>query len=293
MSATNDVTGRAMGPDRRLVLRAITAGVAGAPLALSSAMSNAAAAPISPELPDPAPQQAGHGDAIPNMVGSEAIAMLLYPGFTALDLVGPHFFLSGLMGARVYLATNQPTLAPVLSDAGLAITPNATLGDLPAKLDVVFVPGGFQGTLAAMKHGPPLEFLARRDAEARVMCSVCTGSIVLAAAGLLKGKQATSHWVAREKLADFGVTAVDQRVVKDGKYITGAGISAGLDMAIATVETLRGRAYAQAQMLQAEYAPVPPFPGGRPDNTAPAITDAMRSMLGGFNAQAAAIAKHG
>jgi len=84
------------------------------------------------------------------MMGSEQIAMLVYPGFTALDLVGPHFFLSGLMGAKVHLVTNQPTLAPVVSDAGLAVTPSAHFQDLPAELDVIFVPGGFQGTLEAM-----------------------------------------------------------------------------------------------------------------------------------------------
>lgn len=287
MSANNEASGRATGLDRRVVLRGLTAGVASAPLAVSSAM----AAPLGPDHLEPAPQQAGHAEAIPNMAGSEAIAMLLYPGFTALDFVGPHFFFSGLMGATVYLATNQPTLAPVVSDAGLSITPNATIDGLPDKLDVIFVPGGFQGTLAAMRHKPTLAFLAQREAAAELVCSVCTGSFILASAGLLKGRRATSHWVAREHLADFGVTPIDERVVKDGKYITGAGISAGLDMALAAVEVLRGRAYAEAQMLQAEYAPVPPFAGGRPDNTAPAITDAMNTMLGGFVTQASAIAK--
>lgn len=289
MSAHNEASGRTPGLDRRIVLRALTAGAVGAPLALSSAI----AAPLGPEFPEPAPQQANHGEAIPNMMGSETIAMLLYPGFTALDFVGPHFFFSGLMGAKVLVVTNQTTLAPVVSDAGLAITPNATLNDLPANLDVVFVPGGFQGTLAAMKHKPTLEFLTQREPAAKLVCSDCTGSFILASAGLLKGRRATSHWVARDTLADFGVTPVDQRVVADGKFITGAGISAGLDMALAAVEALRGRAYAEAQMLQAEYAPVPPFAGGRPDNTAPAITDAMKSMLGGFRAQASAIAKRG
>lgn len=239
-----------------------------------------------------APQQEPHGAGIPNMMGSEQIAMLLYPGFTALDFVGPHFFFSGLMGAKVHLVTNQATLAPVTSDAGLAITPTARLADLPEKLDVIFVPGGFAGTLAAMAHAPTLDFLRAHAATTRFKTSVCTGSFILAAAGLLKGRKATTHWMARETLSKFGATPVDQRVVRDGDIITGAGISAGLDMAIAVVDALRGPAYAKAQMLQAEYAPAPPFIGGRPENTDPAITQAIRSMLGGFNAAAERLAPH-
>lgn len=236
-------------------------------------------------------QNTNHAPAIPNMVGSEKVAMLLYPGFTALDLVGPHFFLSGLMGASVALVTNQPTLQPVVSDTGMAITPTVMLDDVADNVDVVFVPGGFDGTLAAMKHQPTLDFLVSRAAGAKLVSSVCTGSFVLAAAGILKGRRATSHWAARESLAEFGVTPVSERVVRDGKFLTGAGISAGLDAGLAITEALRGRPYAEAQMLQAEYAPVPPFSGGRPDNTRPEITSAMQAMLGGFNARAKAIAR--
>lgn len=236
-------------------------------------------------------QNNSHAPAIPNMVGSEKVAMLIYPGFTALDLVGPHFFLSGLMGARVLLVTNQSTLQPVVSDTGMAITPTARLEDVTEDVDVVFVPGGFDGTLAAMKHQPTLDFLVRKSASAKLVCSVCTGSFVLAAAGVLKGRRATSHWAARESLAAFDVMPVNERVVRDGKFLTGAGISAGLDAGLAITEALRGRPYAEAQMLQAEYAPAPPFAGGRPDNTRPEITSAMQAMLGGFNARATAIAK--
>lgn len=271
------------GPSRRAFLNAIPVAAAAiyAPTAIGEIINDETPAPD---------QQPGHGEAIPNMMGSEQIAMLVYPGFTALDLVGPHFFLSGLMGAKVHLVTNQPDLAPVVSDAGLAITPTARLEDMTGHLDVIFVPGGFQGTLGAMVHQPTLDFLKQASPQARVVTSVCTGSFILAAAGLLKGRRATSHWAARESLSAFGVTPVDQRVVIDGKFVTGAGISAGLDAGLAIVEVLRGRPYAQAQMLQAEYAPVPPFPGGRPETTTPAITAAMQQMLGGFNARARAIA---
>lgn len=283
MSSLQGTTGaRTAGQTRRTFLNSI-------PVAAAAIYASPASAEVPQDQP-PAPQQQNHGEAIPNMMGSEEIALLIYPGFTALDLVGPHFFLSGLMGAKVHLVTNQPTLDPVVSDAGLALTPNARLQDMTGRLDVVFVPGGFQGTLAAMTHKPTLDFLNQAAPDAGVVTSVCTGSFVLAAAGLLKGRRATSHWVARDSLAAFGVHPVDERVVIDGKFITGAGISAGLDSSLAVVEALRGRAYAQAQMLQAEYAPSPPFPGGRPETTAPAITNAMQQMLGGFNARARAIA---
>jgi putative intracellular protease/amidase len=252
-----------------------------------------AASLIAPAAADAfSPQKKPHGAAIPNMVGSEQIAMLLYPGFTALDFVGPHFFFSGLMVARVHIVTNQATLAPVTSDAGIAITPTARFSDLPATLDVIFAPGGFAGTLAAMAHAPTLDFLRTWAPTTRFKTSVCTGSFLLAAAGLLKGRKATSHWVARETLSKYGATPTDQRIVRDGDIITGAGVSAGLDMAIAVVDALRGPAYAKAQMLQAEYAPAPPFAGGRPDNTDPAITQAIRSMLAGFNAGAERLALH-
>ena len=268
-------------PDRRTVLHALPFAAAW----LATAPAACANSPEAPEQPDQ------HAQAIPNMMGAESIAMLIYPGFTALDLVGPHFFLSGLMGAKVQLVTNQPTLAPVMSDAGLAITPTSTLEDAYAAPDVLFIPGGFEGTLAAMQHKPTLEFVSSRSSGARLVASVCTGSFILAAAGVLEGKRATSHWAARETLAAFGVTPVNERVVQDGKFLSGAGISAGLDAGLVMTEVLRGRPYAEAQMLQAEYAPVPPFPGGRPDNTRSEITSAMQSMLGGFNGRARAIAQ--
>jgi putative intracellular protease/amidase len=226
------------------------------------------------------------------MTGTEQIAMLLYPGFTALDLVGPHFFFACLSGARVHLVSTHDTADPVVSDLNLAIQPTMRLSDVPDTLDVVFVPGGSDGTLAAMQHTPTMNYLKTRGRSARIKTSVCTGSFVLAAAGLLQGKRATSHWLARESLTAFGATPVDERVVIDGDTITGAGVSAGLDMGVAVVEKLRGRPYAQALMLQAEYAPQPPLIGGRPDNTDPAITQILRARSR-FSAQAEAIAAAG
>jgi cyclohexyl-isocyanide hydratase len=267
-------------PDRRAILHSLpfAAWLAATPVAWADS-------PEAPQQPDQ------HAQAIPNMMGAESIAMLIYPGFTALDLVGPHFFLSGLMGAKVQLVTNQPTLAPVVSDAGLAITPTVRIEEAYAAPDVLFIPGGFEGTLAAMRHKPTLDFVSGRSSGAKLVASVCTGSFILAAAGVLKGRRATSHWAARETLAAFDVTPVNERVVQDGKFLSGAGISAGLDAGLVMTEVLRGRPYAEAQMLQAEYAPVPPFSGGRPDNSRPEITSAMQSLLGGFNGRARAIAQ--
>ncbi|MFD2580739.1 DJ-1/PfpI family protein [Novosphingobium colocasiae] len=187
--------------------------------------------------------------------GQEQIAMLLYPKFTALDLVGPHYFFACLFGAKVHLVTTEKDLSPVMSDLGLAITPTVTMADAPKDLDVLFVPGGTEGTLSVMGRTDTMAWIRDRAARAKHITSVCTGSMVLAKAGLLKGKRATSHWVARDVLADFGAIPVNERVVKDGNILTGAGVSAGLDFAIALVEQLRGRAYAEALVLQGEYAP--------------------------------------
>jgi transcriptional regulator GlxA family with amidase domain len=158
-------------------------------------------------------------------------------------------------------------------------------------MTVVFAPGGTYGTIAAASDAATLEFLRSRAERARCVTSVCTGSLILGAAGLLEGKKATSHWVVRDTLARFGAVPTDQRVVVDGKLITGAGVSAGLDFALAVVEILRGRPYAAALMLQAEYAPQPPFAGGTPGLTDPHIANPMRDMFTAFVAEAEALAK--
>ena len=172
------------------------------------------------------------------------------------------------------------------------------IGSVPHDVVVEAEHAGFQRTVVihADVNDEKLSFTLEEEegripAGAKLVASVCTGSFILAAAGVLQGKRATSHWAARETLAAFGVTPVNERVVRDGKFISGAGISAGLDAGVAITEALRGRPYAEAQMLQAEYAPSPPFAGGRPDNTRPEITGAVQSLLGGFNGRARAIAQ--
>lgn len=223
------------------------------------------------------------------MDGSEQVALLLYPGLTALDLVGPHYMLASMLGATVHLVAGDAS-APVPSDLGLAIQPTTDFAGCPADLDVLLVPGGTKGTLAAMADAATIGFVADRAARAQWVTSVCTGSLILGQAGLLRGRRATSHWAVRDVLSSFGAVPVDARVVADGRVVTGAGVSAGLDLGLALVARLRGAGYAEAVRLQAEYAPQPPVPGGTPATTDPAIVAMMTDLFAPFAEAAGAAA---
>lgn len=174
---------------RALALAAATAPFA-APVARAAepATRPAATRPAAPRGPRPSVD----ADYWLSPKGGETVAMLLYPGMTALDLIGPHYALATLNGAKVTLVSK--TLAPVLADRGVALTPTATYDDVPADLDVLFVPGGGVGTLTAMDDDATLAFLADRGARAHYVTSVCTGALILGAAGLLDGYRATAHW---------------------------------------------------------------------------------------------------
>jgi len=208
--------------------------------------------------------------------GAEQIAFLIYPGFTALDMVGPHYMLSSLMGASVHVVAT--TKAPVRSDTGLIFMPTADFADCPAELDIICVPGGTSGTLAAMRDAATMAFLRERGGRAKFVTSVCTGSLLLGAAGLLRGYRATSHWLTRSLLPVFGAIPAEGRVVRDRNRITGGGVTAGLDFGLSLVGDLRDRIYAEGVQLLAEYAPEPPFNAGTPA-TAPA---AVRQMIEGM-----------
>ena len=226
----------------------------------------------------------------PSWHGKEQIAMLLYPGFTALDFVGPQYMLGNLMGAKVHLVAR--TRAPVMSDTGLAIVPTLTLAQCPKQLDVLFVPGGGEGTLNAMRDKTLVRWLADRGANAKLLASVCTGSLLLGQAGLLRGKRATSHWVMRDLLAEFGAEPVNERVVWHGdKLVTGAGVSAGLDLGLSIVGRLRDDEYAQSVQLLAEYAPQPPYQSGTPEQATPHVTSLIGGMFDGLREQVRATAK--
>lgn len=213
------------------------------------------------------------------MVGEEHIAMLLYPGFAALDLVGPQYLFAAMMGAKIYLVSADDVLKPVVSGEGLSIAPTHAFNDCPEKLDVLFVPGGANGTLQAMGNKKLIDFIARRAASSAYVTSVCTGSLLLGKAGLLKGKKATSHWTTLELLSEFGALPVKQRVVWDGKLVTGGGVTAGIDFGLQVVAALRGKTYAQTIQLLAEYDPAPPYDSGSPDKAEPFVRDNLDGIM--------------
>ncbi len=215
--------------------------------------------------------------------GRERVAFLIYPGFTALDMVGPHHMLNALRGEKVRLVA--ATADPVTSDSGMTFVPHCDFAACPAELDVLCVPGGTAGTLAAMQHGPTLEFLRDRGARAGIVSSVCTGSLILGAAGLLAGYRATSHWLTVEALARFGAIPTQGRVVRDRNRVTGGGVTAGIDFGLTLLSEMRDPGYAQATQLVAEYAPAPPFNTGSPDTAPPELVARMRAMFAPFLAE--------
>lgn len=210
--------------------------------------------------------------------------MVIYEGMTALDLVGPQLMLASLMDVEVHLVAK--TAAPVTCDTGFGIVPTTTFDQCPRDLEVLFVPGGTDGTLAAIADAPTIEFLTSRGATARWITSVCTGALVLGAAGLLRGYRATTHWIARDLLSDVGATPVDERVVTDRNRMTGAGVSAGLDLGLTLAIALRGDDYARAIALNAEYAPAPPVHAGTTAAAGPEATKMLRDMYAPFLAAA-------
>lgn len=254
-----------------------------APFAAVAAAS--AQEPLVPTPPSPTPPSPL---APPPIDGARDIAMLVYPGLTALDLVGPQYMFAALDGMRVHLVGR--TLAPVTSDTGLVLTPTLDFAACPADLAVLFAPGGTDGTLAAMRDADTLAFLADRGARAGRVASVCTGSLLLGAAGLLRGYRATSHWAALHVLAGFGAVPTDARVVRDRDRITGAGVTAGLDLGLAMLADLAGDAYAELVQLGCEYDPQPPFAAGSPRTAPPAVTAEMTRLLSGFVAAAGRLA---
>ena len=190
------------------------------------------------------------------------VAMLIHPRMALLDLVGPQTILR-ILGCDIYLVAK--TLDPVSTDVGISVTPDITFDHCPNDLDVLFVPGGLMGSLVAMEVQQTLSFLADRGASAKYVTGVCTGGLVLAAAGLLKGYRATAHWGVVDLLPLMGAVHERGRVVHDRNRLTGGGVTAGLDFGLTLASQLCGEDAAKHVQLIIEYSPEPPFHSGTPE----------------------------
>jgi cyclohexyl-isocyanide hydratase len=222
------------------------------------------------------------------------IGMLVYPGMFLQDLVGPLTMFEALMNRDIHLLwkNRQPVGPEKHEHPGLIpVPPTRTFAECPEKLDVLFVPGGVPGTLTMMEDKEVLDFLADRGAKAQWVTSVCTGSLILGAAGLLKGYRATSYWATLDVLPTFGATPVKRRVVTDRNRITGGGVTAGLDFGLDLVARLRTPEYAKAVQLYLEYDPAPRFNAGTPAKAPREAREFMTQMFSGMNAAAHAAAR--
>jgi transcriptional regulator GlxA family with amidase domain len=209
------------------------------------------------------------------------IVFFLFDDLTALDAIGPYEVLARIPGAKLTFAGTRR--GEVRTRDGLRLGVDAALDEIAA-CDVLVVPGGF-GTRQLERDAPTLEAIRRIDRTTRITASVCTGSLVLGAAGLLAGRRATTHWAMLERLAEHGALPVSERVVRDGKYATAAGVSAGIDFALTLAIELAGQPIAQAIQLGIEYDPAPPLDAGSPARAPAAVRELV---LGGLRALDAA-----
>lgn len=220
--------------------------------------------------------------------GSEYIALVAYPGMTALDLLAPQYYFATMRGAKVHIVAE--TKEPLLCDRNVTIVPTATYDEVPSNPDLLFVPGGGVPTVDAMEDDALIDFLADRGKQARFVGSICTGALILGAAGLLNGKRATAHWKVRDEcLPAYGATPVNDRIVVDGSLITGAGVTAGIDFGIYLTNIFRGPDYARTLQLISEYQPEPLYDSGTPEAATPEIAKFVTDLLPGYNERAAKI----
>jgi cyclohexyl-isocyanide hydratase len=215
------------------------------------------------------------------------IGLLLFPDITQLDMTGPYEVFTKFPGAEVHLIAR--TMEPVAASGGMRILPTVTMRGCP-QLDVVCVPGG-GGMNALLNDAETLAFLRRQAAGAQYVTSVCTGALVLGAAGLLKGRRAATHWMSRDMLAAFGAIPVAERVVKDGNVITGGGVTAGIDFALTVAAEAFGPDLAKSIQLGIEYDPKPPFDAGSPEGAGPEIVAQARAGAERRQAERAAAVK--
>lgn len=210
------------------------------------------------------------------------VAYLLYDRFTALDITGPHEVLNSLADTESIFVAERT--GPVRNESGtLALVADRSLDQTPSP-DILVVPGGL-GTRLLLEHQPLLAWIRQAHATSTWTSSVCTGSLLLAAAGLLDGVPATTHWLARDLLASLGAQPVSDRVVRQGKIVTAAGVSSGIDMALELVKLMHGEAAAQAVQLGIEYDPQPPVDAGSPDKAPPEVAQAVAARFAELEAE--------
>lgn len=203
------------------------------------------------------------------------IGILVFPNAQQLDLTGPYEVFASWPQAKVRLVWKS--LDPVVSSTKLRLTPDTTFESCP-QLEVLCIPGG-AGINALLTDEGTLAFVRRQAEGARFVTSVCTGALLLGVAGLLKGKRATTHWASHDLLKPLGAIPVHERVVRDGRLMTGGGVTAGIDFALTLIAELAGREVAEAIQLNLEYAPAPPFQAGGPDTAPAAVAQAVRARL--------------
>ena len=246
-----------------------------AALAAASLSTVASAAPAPGQrkpIPGGEAEHASYMDNLPLL----KVGLVLFSKLTAMDLVGPQMCLRMMMKTDSYIVAQS--MDPVMAEDGYAIVPTATFADCPKDLDVLLVPGGPRGTELTLRDDALLDFVADRGSRARYVTSVCTGSVTLAAAGLLKGYRAASHWMTLDLLPAFGAIPVSERVVIDRNRVTGGGITAGLDFGLKLASMLRNKDTARLAELFMEYNPEPPFRSGSMQ-TAHADTVALARKL--------------
>ena len=210
---------------------------------------------------------------MPEPVTPFRIGLLLFPDITQLDMTGPYEVFTKFPGAEVHLVAKS--MAPVTANGGMQILPTITMASCP-QLDLVCVPGG-AGMNPLLNDRETLDFLRAQAVSARYVTSVCTGALVLGAAGLLKGRRAATHWMSREMLAHFGAIPVAERVVKDGNVFTGGGVTAGIDFALTVAAEAFGPDVAKSIQLAIEYDPQPPYNAGSPEGAGAVIAGKARA----------------
>jgi putative intracellular protease/amidase len=206
----------------------------------------------------------------------KSVGILLYDGFTTLDAMGPHQVMSELMGVKVFFVGRHA--GPIRNMTGMQVLPDSTMEQVQ-HLDVLIVPGGLRETFASTRDTALLNWIKKIDQTSTMTASVCTGAWILGAAGVLQGKEATTHWYGKKILAEeYGARVLNKRWVVSGKYWTSAGVTAGMDMCLAMLQQIRGDDYTKAAMLDLEYDPAPPLRAGSEQNTDAFLVEGMRRM---------------